>query len=204
MTYSNQKNYTILIYNKSKGELVTKKDPEGRKTIYHSINSKYRGFIPVGRLDYASEGLLILTDAVDIADILMRSELDREYKIKITGYVTPQMEEGMKEGLFLQDATAGAHEKSRIKSMEFAPFVSYKIIKNQSNFSILKVVLKEGKNRELRRFFAHFKADVMDLKRVRYGELSLNALPEGKTRFLSTQEYDWVRSFVSEEKSKKV
>ena len=195
-------NYTIIIYNKAKGELVTKKDTEGRKTIFHSLHSKYSGFTPIGRLDYTSEGLLILTDAPDIADILMKSDLEREYKIKIRGTVTPIMENAMKEGLHLDDARAGGHEKSKIISMDFAPFVRYTILKNTPNYSILKIVLKEGKNREIRRFYAHFNAEVVDLKRLSYGKLGLNALPTGKTKFLSLNEYEWVRSFVAEYKKK--
>ena len=62
--------YTVIVYNKAKGELVTKKDPRERKTIYDTLDKKYRHFIPVGRLDYASEGVLLLTDASRIANML--------------------------------------------------------------------------------------------------------------------------------------
>ena len=54
--------YTVIAYNKEKGELVTKSDPKGRKTIYDTLPSKYKHYIPIGRLDYATEGLLLLTD----------------------------------------------------------------------------------------------------------------------------------------------
>ena len=74
--------YTVIVYNKPKGELVTKTDPRGRKTIYDSLDKKYKHFIPVGRLDYASEGVLLLTDASKIATALMESDLERIYKIR--------------------------------------------------------------------------------------------------------------------------
>jgi len=121
--------YTVIVYNKPKGELVTKKDPKGRKTIYDGLESKYRHFIPVGRLDYASEGVLLLTDASRVATALMNSNLERIYKIKIKGEITQAMEEAMLNGLELQDASAGGHSHSKVTSMKFAPFLGYKIQK---------------------------------------------------------------------------
>jgi len=199
---SPQEKYTVIVYNKPKGELVTKSDPKGRRTIYDSLHRDFRHFIPVGRLDYASEGLLLLTDASHVATALMESDLERIYKIKIKGEVTPDMEDAMMNGIFLEDATAGAHSHSKIRSMEFKPFIGYKIQKNQPNYSILKVALSEGKNRELRRFFAHFGAEVADLKRLSFAEIELNNLPTGKTRYLTRSEYSALHKFLKEEKQR--
>jgi len=199
---SPQEKYTVIVYNKPKGELVTKSDPKGRRTIYDSLHRDFRHFIPVGRLDYASEGLLLLTDASHVATALMESDLERIYKIKIRGEVTPDMEEAMLKGLYLEDASAGAHSHSKIKSMEFKPFIGYKIQKNQPNYSVLKVALSEGKNRELRRFFAHFGTEVVDLKRVSFAEIELNNLPTGKTRYLTRSEYSALHKFLKTEKQR--
>lgn len=187
---------TIIVYNKPKGVLVTKKDDKGRATIYHKLSGKYRHFIPVGRLDYASEGLLLLTDSVEVTTALMESGLDRTYNIKIDKAVTPEMMTAMKEGLVLDDARAGGHEKSKIYSMEFAPFAGFEIRGEGKNFSKLRVTITEGKNRELRRFFAHFEAKVLDLKRVAFGGIELNNLPENKTRYFTRREYDDVHKFM--------
>lgn len=194
--------YTVIVYNKPKGELVTKSDPKGRRTIYDSLAKEYKHFIPVGRLDFASEGVLLLTDASKIATALMTSNLQRVYKIKIKGPITPEMEAAMLEGLTLEDATAGAHAKTKITSMTFAPFIGYKIDKNAHNFSTLKVAIAEGQNRELRRFFAHFGAEVTDLKRVSFAEIELNNLPTGKTRFLTRSEYSALHTFLRDEEKK--
>ena len=194
--------YTVIVYNKPKGELVTKSDPRGRKTIYDSLDKKYKHYIPVGRLDYASEGLLLLTDASKIATALMESDLERIYKIKIKGEVTSEMENAMLNGMVLDDASAGGHEYSKVTSMEFKPFIGYKIQKNAPNYSILKVALSEGKNRELRRFFAHFGADIADLKRVAFAEIELNNLPTGKVRYLERSEYSALAKFMKDEKKK--
>ena len=196
--------FTVIVYNKPRGELVTKKDPQGRKTIYDSLAKQYRHYIPVGRLDFASEGLLLLTDASRVATALMTSKMERVYKIKIKGPVTEAMQVAMGEGLELEDASAGAHENSEIESMNFAPFYAYQIQKNQGDFSVLKVAIGEGQNRELRRFFAHFGAEVVDLQRLSFGGIDLNNLPTGKVRFLERSEYASLREFLDElEKAEK-
>jgi 23S rRNA pseudouridine2605 synthase len=191
--------YTVIVYNKPKGELVTKVDPRGRRTIYDGLGDKYKHFIPVGRLDYATEGVLLLTDASKIATALMESNLERIYKVKIKGQVTPEMEAAMMNGLELLDATAGGHSHSKVTSMTFAPFLGYKIQKNEHNYSILKIAISEGKNREIRRFFAHFGTDVADLKRISFAEVELNNLPTGKVRFLSRSEYSALFTFMKAE-----
>ena len=188
--------FTVIVYNKPKGELVTKNDPRGRRIIYDSLDNKYKHFIPVGRLDYATEGLLLLTDASRVANLLMTSSLERVYKVKIKGPISEAMEMGMKKGLDLDDASAGGHELSSVTSMHFAPFFAYQIIKNKGDYSVLKIAIGEGHNREVRRFFAHFDAEVVDLKRLSFGGIELNNLPTGKTRFLDRSEYVHLREFL--------
>ena len=190
---------TVIVYNKLKGEIVSKNDPQGRTVIYDTIGKKYSHFIPVGRLDYASEGLLLLTDDPSIATALMTSDLERVYKIKIEGSVTPAMISGMDNGITLDDATAGAWDNTKITDMEFKRFLGYQIQTNTPKYSKLKVAISEGKNRELRRFFAHFGAKVVDLKRVSFGGINLNNLPSGKVRFLERNEYDNLRKFMKDQ-----
>jgi 23S rRNA pseudouridine2605 synthase len=190
---------TVIIYNKQKGEIVSKNDPQGRKIIYDSISKKFSHFIPIGRLDFASEGMLMLTDDPKIATAIMNSDLERVYKIKIEGPITKEMISAMENGITLDDATAGAWDKTDIKEMEFAPFLGFQVQTNTPNFSKLKVAISEGKNRELRRFFAHFGAKVVDLKRVSFGGINLNNLPSGKTRYLNRDEYEDLRYFMKEQ-----
>ncbi len=187
--------FTVLVYNKKKGELVAKKDDRGRKTIYENLSGRYRHFIPIGRLDFASEGLILLTDSPTVATALMTSNLERVYFLKIKGQVTDQIEEAMKKGFSADIATKGAHKKTKIISMEFAPFLWYKIQKNSGGYTKLKVAINEGKNRELRRFFGYFNADVVDLKRVEFGGISLDIAP-GKSRFLTKTEYHSLHTYL--------
>ncbi len=191
--------YTVIVYNKPKGEIVSKKDPQGRKTIYDGLEHKYKHFLSVGRLDYSSEGLLLLSDNVDIVNALMHSDLERVYKIKLNGVITPAVEQAMQSGITIEDATSGAYKGTKIKSMSFAPFLAYDIQTNGTKHSKIKVVINEGKNRELRRFFAHFNLDVLDLKRLEYGGISLNNLPTGKSRYLTKEEYKNLRIFMNED-----
>ncbi len=198
--------YTVIAYNKEKGELVTKTDPKGRKTIYDTLPSKYKHYIPIGRLDYATEGLLLMTDASRVATALMTSSMERVYRVKVKGEITEAIETAMKNGLELEDASLGAHELSDIGSMNFAPFYAYKIIKNSPMYSILKIAIGEGQNREVRRFFGHFDREVVDLKRLSFGGIELNNLPNGKVRFLTRSEYGHLYEFMKhherEEKEK--
>ena len=187
---------TMIVYNKPKGVLVTKKDDRGRATIYHKLPGKFRHFIPIGRLDYASEGLLLLTDSPRVANIMMNSKLDRIYNIKIDKPISSEMIEAMENGLVLDDARAGGHEKSKIFSMEFKPFVSYEIRREGSSFTKLRVTISEGKNRELRRFFGHFGAKVLDLKRVAFGGIELNNLPTDKRRYFTRREYSDLHKYI--------
>lgn len=192
--------FTVIVYNKQKGELVSKKDDRGRHTIYDTMPKKFAHFVSVGRLDYASEGILLLTDAAPIASALMNSDLERVYYLKVKGEIGEGAMEAMKNGLELQDASKGAHAKNKVKSMSFAPFLSYEIFGSSGGYTKLKVMINEGKNRELRRFFAHFDNDVTDLKRVSYGRVDLGVLKSGKYRYLSASEYEALRDFLKENK----
>lgn len=193
-----KKDFTMIVYNKQKGELVTKKDDRGRRTIYDSLPSGFSKFVSVGRLDFASEGLLLLTDAPAIATALTNSDLEREYYLKIKGEITDEVKTAMKEGFFAKDATKGAHAKTTIKSMEFKPFVAYDIFGSSGGYTKLRVMINEGQNRELRRFFGYFDLEVMDLKRVSYGIIELGMLKEGKWRYFTNSEYEELRGFLKE------
>lgn len=196
--HEENKMFTVIVYNKAKGELVTKNDPQGRKIIFDTLGGKYKNFMPIGRLDYASEGVLLLTDSVDVYNALVHSDLERVYKVKLSGMITKSCEDAMLHGLDLEDATSGARGDSKVRSMSFKPFSGYQLQSKNENFTKLKVAITEGQNRELRRFFAHFSLDVMDLKRVEFGGISLNNLPTGKSRFFTRKEYQDLKNYMDE------
>ncbi|AQW82071.1 23S rRNA pseudouridine 2605 synthase [Campylobacter pinnipediorum subsp. pinnipediorum] len=193
-----KKDFTVIVYNKQKGELVTKKDDRGRKTIYDNLPRGFSKFVSIGRLDFASEGLLLLTDAPAIATALMNSDIEREYYLKIKGEITEEVKNAMREGFFAQNATKGAHEKSKITSMDFKPFVAFDIFGSSGGYTKLRVMINEGKNRELRRFFGYFDLEVVDLKRVSFGRVELGMLKDGKWRYFENREYEDLRDFLKQ------
>ena len=109
-----KKDFSVIVYNKQKGELVTNKDDRGRRTIFDNLPRGFSKFVSIGRLDFASEGLLLLTDAPAIASALMQSDIERMYYLKVKGEVGSNVIEAMQNGLIAQDATKGAHPKSEI------------------------------------------------------------------------------------------
>ncbi|NLY04111.1 MAG: rRNA pseudouridine synthase [Campylobacter sp.] len=192
--------FTMIVYNKQKGELVTKKDDRDRKTIYDTLPDGFKKFVSIGRLDFTSEGLLLLTDAPAIASALMNSNIERMYYLKVKGEVGQEVIKAMQEGMYAADATKGAHPKTQIKAMEFKPFLAYSVLGSSGGFTKLKVIINEGQNRELRRFFGCFDLEVMDLKRVSFGRVNLGTLNPGKWRYLTNSEYDDLRDFMEENK----
>lgn len=191
-----QDRFSVIAYNKPKGEIVSKRDDRGRRVVYDTLPKRFAHFKPIGRLDFASEGLLLLSDSAKVVQSLMESKLERVYLLKLSGLIQEEVFEAMEGGITLEDARAGGHSKSKIQSMEFAPFAGYACIKNTPKFSKIKIIIKEGKNRELRRFFAHFGLEVLDLKRIAYGFVHLNNLPSGKVRFLERKEYNKLHQFL--------
>ncbi|BCZ17329.1 Pseudouridine synthase RluB [Helicobacter sp. NHP19-003] len=191
-----QERFSVIVYHKPKGELVSHKDDRGRKVIFDNLEGKFQHFTPIGRLDYASMGLLLLSDSKKVVDALMHSRLERTYLVKINGSVTQAMLDAFGVGLETT-SKEGAHPKTNTATIHIAPMQA-SVLKSSRNYSKLKLTLQEGQNRELRRFFGHFKREVLDLKRVSFGFVSLNALPVGKTRYLNSKEYKHLHTFLNQ------
>ncbi len=187
--------FSLIIYHKPKGELVSHKDDRGRKTIYDSLPKNFASWRSVGRLDYSSTGLLMLSDSPAVASALMQSDLEREYYLKVKGLISDKVIRAMQEGLEIT-GIKGAHFKSKINAMTISPFLDYEIFGSSGGYTKLKVLINEGKNRELRRFFGYFDLELVDLKRVAFGIIELGTLKEGKFRYLTRSEYDKLRDFL--------
>lgn len=192
---------TVLIYHKPKGELVTKRDDRERRTIYKSIPNRFKSFKPIGRLDMASTGLLLLTDNNKMLNAFMHGTLERTYILKLSGKISEACKKAMDEGIHIV-GKKGAHEKTKMDEITIKPFKKYYILK-EGNYSKIKVTLEEGQNRELRRFFGHFDLDVMDLHRVSFGDINLDNLKEGKNRFATRKEYDYIKGVIRKSEGKK-
>ena len=170
----------VLLYHKPAGEIVTRADPEGRPTVFDKLprlgSAKW---IAVGRLDFNSEGLLLFTTSGELANRLMhpRYEVEREYAVRIVGRLTPDQERALLEGVPLDDGVA------RVSSVADAGG------EDESTNHWYKVVLPEGRNREVRRLFEALGLTVSRLIRTRYGVVALPPqLKRGQTQELERGE----------------
>ena len=165
----------VLLYNKPAGELVTRSDPQGRRTVFDSLPPGR--WVAVGRLDLNSSGLLLFTDSGELANQLMhpRYGLEREYVARIRGALRPAEEKQLLQGIALDGIPA------RFESVR-----SDRASEGTNRW--YRVVLKEGRNREVRRLFEALGHPVSRLTRVRYGPVELPPeLAAGKWRELGAK-----------------
>ena len=167
--------YVYYKFNKPKGYICSAKDEKGRKTIYDLVKVDNRVF-SVGRLDYNSEGLLLLTNDGDFANKLTHptNHIDKEYIVTIEG----EMTEGE-----LAVLRAGVVENGNRMPSAKVNLISY-----QNKLSRLSVVIDEGQNRQIRRMFEAIGKNIVLLKRVAIGGLKLGGLERGKYRPLTDKE----------------
>jgi 23S rRNA pseudouridine2605 synthase len=172
--------HIYLLMNKPKGYVTTLKDPEKRPTVMDLLRGVKARVYPVGRLDYASEGLLLLTNDGEFANYLMKaaSHVPKTYMVKVSGTPAPDHLDRLREGLTISTERAG-------KRVRTAP-AQIKIIREGAN-PWYEVTLIEGKNRQIRRMFEEIGHHVEKIKRVRYGPLELD-VHVGKYRQLTLKE----------------
>jgi 23S rRNA pseudouridine2605 synthase len=156
------KRVRVLIYHKQEGEIVSRDDPKGRATVFEQL-PKIRGakWVSVGRLDFNTEGLMIFTTSGELANRLMhpRFEVEREYAVRVLGELTPEMQQQLLDGVELEDGEA------RVESLAEAG--------GEGANRWWRVVIKEGRYREVRRLFDAVGVKVSRLIRTRYGVVAL-------------------------------
>jgi len=176
----------VLIYNKPEGEICTQKDTQGRNTVFESIGKLKTGrWISVGRLDINSSGLLLFTNYGDLANKLMHpsSEIEREYAVRVNGEVTEDIVNRLLKGVELEDG--------------LLKFDSITDSGGQGANHWYNVILKEGKNREVRRLWQSQDVRVSRLIRVRYANLTLpRSLKLGRKAELSLDEIKALFDFI--------
>lgn len=173
------------VVNKPVGYLSTNSDPAGRPRAVDLLPHVEQRVYTVGRLDEASEGLLLMTNDGELAFHLMhpRYGIPKTYLVLVAGKPTAQDLQKPLDGVWLSEGKVRAKSVRRLKP--------------QGNSTWLRIVLTEGKNREIRRMLAQLGHKVMKLRRVAIGPVKLDKLPRGKARRVSEQELGELREWVA-------
>lgn len=171
------------ILHKPKGYLCTVSDDKGRKTVMDILGSGVGRVYPVGRLDYDSEGLLILTTDGELAQHLTHpsNEVPKTYVVKVEGRLTEADLNPIRSGIEIE----GGYVTKKCRAH---------IIETNRDFTRVEITLREGKNREIRKMFAAIGKEVTLLKRTKVGELSLRGLDRGAFRKLTPAEVAYLKS----------
>ena len=167
----------VLLFHKPRGTVTTRRDPEGRRTVFDVLGDAGRGLVAVGRLDLASTGLLIFTNDTDLANRLTdpAERVPRQYVVTVRGRVTPDTARQLEHGVDVPRARSGGAPETLSASR-------VEIRKDSNRETHLLVELIEGKNRELRRLFAATGHEPTRIHRIRFGDYELGTLQPGEWR----------------------
>lgn len=174
------KRFRYIILHKPAGVVTTRQDPQQRKTVYDYLYPEDAGLHPVGRLDIDTSGLLILTNDGDLTYRLThpKYEIEREYIARTHPAPTRKLLRQLRQGAELEDGPA-VPKSADIHTPE-----------------TFRLILAEGRNREVRRLFEALEMEVLDLHRSRYGPVQVGRLKPGKARPLNPDEINRIRQAV--------
>ena len=176
------KKFSYYVMNKPKGYVCTVKDDKGRKTVMDLLPSGVDRVFPVGRLDYDSEGMLILTNDGDFCNRLIHpsSEIPKTYLVRIEGALDDADVIKLSRGVVID----GVKTKK----------CSIKVVDQTKTFTKYHVTVTEGRNREIRKMFMTAGKEVKFLKRIKIGDLGMGGLDRGAVRKLSQEEIEYLKN----------
>ena len=174
------KKFDYYIMNKPKGYVCTVKDDKGRKTVMDLLPSNAKRLFPVGRLDYDTEGLLILTNDGDLTFKLThpKNEVPKTYLVKTEKPVSDEDVQKLRSGVYID----GVKTKK----------CNVRLIESTKTGSKLHITITEGRNRQVRKMFEAVNNNVDFLKRIKIGDLALTGLDRGEVRQLNRFEVDYL------------
>ena len=173
------------MFNKPREVVSTTKDDKGRKTLLDYFDVETRIY-PVGRLDYDTTGIILLTNDGEFANAMMKpnNKIQKVYLAKINGILSVDDINILKKGILIDNHKC-IPDRVKVRSID-----------KKTNTSFVELTIHEGKNHEVKKMFEHFNLDVLKLKRVAYGSLRLGSLASGKYRKLSTKEIKVLYSLI--------
>lgn len=176
------KKYVYYKLNKPKGYVTTVSDDKERKTVMELLRGVHTRVYPIGRLDYDTEGLLLLTNDGDITNIITKpnSDIKKTYLVHIESGITKDEIKKMTLGVKIDDYTTKP--------------CSIELIETSENLSKLRMTISEGKNRQIRRMFEAMGKNVIFLRRVQIGEIKLGGISRGEYKELSPKELKYLNS----------
>ena len=179
---SRYNNFYYVMLNKPKGYITSTSDDRGRKTVLDLLPNDMKMLKPVGRLDYNSEGLLILTNDGDVANKLThpQNHIKKTYLVKIEGEMTDAQINKLENGIVVEGKKL---LNCQVKKLEC-----------RERITKLEVNIFEGKNRQIRKMFEAIGFLVIFLKRIQIGEIKLSGVDRGKFRFLNDNEINYLKS----------
>ena len=174
------KHFDYYIMNKPKGYVCTVKDDKGRKTVIDLLPPSAKRLFPVGRLDYDTEGLLILTNDGDLTFRLThpKNEVPKTYLVKTEKPVSDEDVQKLRSGVYIDGVKT---KKCNIR-----------LIESTKTGSKLHITITEGRNRQVRKMFEAVNNNVDFLKRIKIGDLTLTGLDRGQVRQLTAREVDYL------------
>ncbi|WP_152393997.1 pseudouridine synthase [Paenibacillus guangzhouensis] len=181
-----------LMMNKPKGVITSATDPKGRKVVTDYVTGIKERVYPVGRLDYDTEGLLLLTNDGEFANLLThpKHHVPKTYLATVEGVPHGDKLEKLKEGIMLEDGMTAPAE------------VEYQDINVEEKQATIRITIYEGRNRQVRRMFDAISHPVVRLKRIKFGDLSLMNLKRGRTRALTPNEVNELKQLALSKKNK--
>mgnify|MGYP005804907179 CR=1 FL=1 len=179
---SHSEKHRYYMMNKPKGYMCTVEDDRGRKTVMQLLPDDIGRVYPVGRLDYDTEGLLIFTDDGELTFRLThpKNEIPKTYLVRVEGSIGEAQLNRLRSGVELDGRLT---KRSKVK-----------VVETDKEFTKLHVTITEGRNRQVRRMFEAVGKEVVFLKRIRIGELSLGSLDRGKVRSLTPEEVFYLKN----------
>lgn len=182
---TNDENKVYIMINKPEGYITTSKDQFGRKSVLDLVKDVNERVYPVGRLDYETSGLLLLTNDGDLTYKLTHPshEFKKTYLASVKGIPTKEEVSRLENGLKIEDYITA---KAKMKVVK---------INREKKYAVCMITIHEGKNRQVRKMLDAINHPVMNLRRVSLGKIQLGTLKLGEYRYLTDEEIKYLKNF---------